>query len=187
QNLAELTGRAERLQEQILNHCRGPLGPPVVFVRPDFVTPRAIADAAVLQRFRRRDASDEQHGAIRPGSRNCGRAINRVVVDRTSSHAGGSDDAERAGHADDTRTEFHLPDPPGWRSSDRIPRIKLAGLLRSVSVNPFTFSVEIRIFSSSSSMLSEFWSRARFRWSRRTVDFDRVSRRLTTVVRTSVR
>src|SRR5256712_12722039 len=73
------------------------------------------------------------------------RNLEPIVPDRARSAAAGGRHIQRC--SDQQGPGSHLLGPPGLRSSTRTPRMRLAGLLLTVSVKLLMFDVDARRFS----------------------------------------
>src|SRR5882672_5332897 len=141
----------------------------MIFVPANLGLAGTVADAAILQSRGKLNPAHHQRHA-RGIDRCCanGGQIDGVVLDTVGRGAAREYEAEK--HETNARqrnwpspahrmlpfVQDHFRTPPGWRSSVLMPRIRIAGLALSVSVRTRRFSVDIRRFSSTSSMLSPF-------------------------------
>src|SRR5262249_30983800 len=143
----ESAGPSQQSDQRILNDVIGCFHPSMIFVRAHFVKTGLIENPAVTQDRRRFDISDLKRDVETRAGRN-GRELwnfELIVFDRPRRAAGCGRKKERQN--DQTARDFHLVAPPGLRSSTRIPRTRLEGLLLIVSVRLRIFAEDARILS----------------------------------------
>src|SRR5690348_1475380 len=119
----------------------------MVFVGAHFMDTYLIKNPAVTHHRGGLDISDLKRDG-KSGSPRGGRHLRNfqpIVPDRVRSAAAGGDHSQR--RSDKPGPGLHLLAPPGFRSSTRIPRMRLAGLLLTVSVRLRIFDVDARTFS----------------------------------------
>src|SRR5260370_24595086 len=120
----------------------------MVFVCAHYMSTKLIKNPAVTHDRRGLNVSDLKRD-VEPGTRcsSCRwRNFELIVLDRLHGAAGRNHENWHC--KEQAARSFHLrPPPPGLRSSTFSPRMRLAGLLLTVSVRLRMFAVDARTFS----------------------------------------